>query len=80
MEHDHPTDAELITYAGRFYRRPGAREQAVRAELRLSATRFWQLVIAVLDSPGRIAALPQDLWPVVKRLDEERLRRMPKAG
>ncbi|MCW2495705.1 DUF3263 domain-containing protein [Jatrophihabitans sp.] len=69
---DVPTDTELVTLAGRRYRREGARDKAIRDQFSLTATRFWQLVVAVLDSPTRIGALPPELWPVVKRLDERR--------
>lgn len=69
-----PTDADLITLAGRFYRHDGAREKVIREQFGLSWTRFWQLVNDVLDSPARIGALPPGLWPIVNRLDEQRLR------
>lgn len=68
------TDADLVAFAGLRYQHAGAQEAAIRREFDLSATRFWQLVNGVLDSPARIAALPPELWPVVKRLDEQRLR------
>lgn len=69
-----PHDADLIAFAGRRYNAAGAQVAAIRREFDLTDVRFWQLVNAVLDDPARIGALPPELWPVVKRLDEQRLR------
>lgn len=78
------TDADLISFAARYYRAAGAREAAIKLEFGLTATRYYQAVNAVLDDPARIQALPRKLWPVVRRLDEQRQRavqlRRPIAG
>lgn len=71
---DVPTDEALIGFAARRYHHAGAQDAAIRREFDLTATRFWQQVNAVLDSPARIAALPAHLWPVVKRLSVQRDR------
>jgi len=68
-----PTDADLIGFAARRYRYGGQQLAAMRRELDLNSTQFWQQVNQILDSPARIGALPQTLWPIVKRLDEQRL-------
>jgi hypothetical protein len=67
------TDADLITFAARRYQYGGQQLAAMRRELDLNATQFWQQVNQTLDDPVRIAALPPALWPIVKRLDEQRL-------
>lgn len=71
-----PSDADVIAFAARRYQYGGQQLAAMRRELDVTATRFWQIVNSILDSPARIAALPQQLWPIVKRLDEQRLERM----
>lgn len=67
---DDPTDVQLMEHAARFYRQPGARTAAIRDELGLTNTRFWQLVLGVLADPARISALPPALGVAAKRLKE----------
>jgi hypothetical protein len=60
-------DAHLLDFERRNWRSPGAKEEAIRVELELSAARYYQLLNAVIDSP---AALRHD--PMLIR----RLRRL----
>jgi len=54
------TDRELAVLAleRRHYRHQGAKEQAVRDELDLSATRYYQVLNTLLDDPAALAHDP----------------------
>ncbi|MGW2399097.1 DUF3263 domain-containing protein [Kitasatospora sp. NPDC001664] len=54
------TDREraVLALEGRGWRTAGAKERAVREELDLSATRYHQLLNALLDRPEALAADP----------------------
>lgn len=66
------TDRELAVLAleGRRYRRQGAKEQAVREELGLSATRYYQVLNALLDDQRALAHEPV-LIARLRRLRDE---------
>jgi hypothetical protein len=68
-----PTDAQILDIAGRFYRGAGAREQAMRDELDLSATRFAQLLVGIVNDPSPEVAVAYG--PLLNRL-----RRRQAAG
>lgn len=48
----------VLAMERRRYRNQGAKEQAVRDELGLSAARYHQLLNALLDAPAALAADP----------------------
>lgn len=70
------TDVAVLAVAGRFYRQPGAREQAALDELGLSPTAFWQRLNRLLDDPVALASDP----PTVNRLRRLRAARMAARG
>ncbi len=72
------TDRQLAVLAleGRRYRRQGAKEQAVRDELGLSATRYYQVLNALLDDPAALALEPV-LVNRLRRLREQRTSDAP---
>lgn len=51
-------DRRLLDFAGRRFSSPGAHAAAVREELGLSVTRYWQRVGALLDDEEAIAYSP----------------------
>lgn len=51
-------DRAILTFEGRFYRYAGVKEQAIRDELGISATRYYQLLNGLLDDPEALAAAP----------------------
>lgn len=64
-------DRAILNFEKKWWRYPGAKEQAIRDELGIPATRYYQLLNALLDRP---AALVHD--PVlVRRLHRLRARR-----
>jgi hypothetical protein len=71
-------EVRVLAFEHRWWRHRGAKEQAMKDELDLSATRYYQLLNAIIDKP---AALVHD--PVtVKRLTRLRAtgRRARRAG
>jgi hypothetical protein len=77
------TDRALLDFAGRWYRYPGAQEQAMRDELGLSATSYWRRVNALIDRPDALAYAPTTVARL-RRLRAARLGarsvRAPLAG
>lgn len=51
-------DRRLLDFAARTYRDRGAHADAVRTELGLSVTRYWQRIGRLLDDPDAIAHNP----------------------
>lgn len=51
------TDREerILAFERRWWRRAGSKEQAIRDELGLSATRYYQLLNRLLDNPAALA-------------------------
>lgn len=66
------SDKALLDFAGRWYRFPGAQEQAMRDELGLSATTYWRKVSTLLDRPDAAAYAPVTVKRL-RRLREQRL-------
>ncbi|TNM64358.1 DUF3263 domain-containing protein [Streptomyces sp. NP160] len=64
-------DLAVLAVERRTFRRRGEKEQAVRDELDLSATRYYQRLNALLDDPEALAADPV-LVGRLRRLRDER--------
>lgn len=69
-------DLAVLAMERRHYRRQGAKEQAVRDELGLSATRYYQVLNALLDDPAALALEPV-LVNRLRRLREQRTSDAP---
>lgn len=54
----------ILAFERQWWKQAGAKESAIRAEFQLSATRYYQLLNRLLDSPAALAAEPS----VVSRL------------
>lgn len=65
-------DRLVLEIADRFYLAPGSRDRAIREELGLSPTLFWQHVNQLLDNPAAALEYPE----VVNRLRRLRDRRL----
>ncbi len=48
----------ILDFEKRWWRRPGAKEQAIRETFDLSPTRYYQLLNALLDRPAAVAYDP----------------------
>lgn len=63
----------LLNFAGKTWRSPGRRDQAVREIFGVSGYRFHQLVLGLLDRPEALAYAPATVKRLT-RLREQRAR------
>lgn len=69
-------DARVLAFEGRQWGHSGAKEEAIRVELGMSATRYYQLLNAVIDTPAALRFDPM----LVRRLSARRQGRGASAG
>ena len=51
-------ERRILAFERRWWRRPGAKEQAIRDTFGLTATRYYQLLNRLLDEPAALAEDP----------------------
>lgn len=66
-------EREILAFERRRWRYPGAKEQAIRDAFDISATRYYQVLNALIDRPEALAAAPV----LVARLRRLRASRRP---
>jgi Protein of unknown function (DUF3263) len=64
-------DREILTFERQWWKYAGAKEQAIRELFDMSATRYYQVLNALIDTPAALAADPM----LVKRLRRLRATR-----
>jgi hypothetical protein len=64
-------ELEILAFEARWWKYPGAKEQAIRELFDMSATRYYQVLNALIDKPAAMAADPM----LVKRLRRLRASR-----
>ena len=64
-------DAELLAFERQWWKFAGAKEQAIRDKFAMSATRYYQVLNALIDKPEALAQDPL----LVKRLRRLRATR-----
>ena len=64
-------EREILAFEGQWWKYAGAKEQAVRELFDMSATRYYQVLNALIDTPAALAADPM----LVKRLRRLRASR-----
>ncbi len=64
-------DREILAFERQWWKYAGAKEQAIRDLFDMSATRYYQVLNALIDSPAALAADPM----LVKRLRRMRATR-----
>ena len=64
-------DREILAFERQWWKYAGAKEQAVRELFDMSATRYYQVLNALIDTPAALAADPM----LVKRLRRLRASR-----
>ena len=64
-------EREILAFEGQWWKYAGAKEQAVRELFDMSATRYYQVLNALIDSPAALAHDPM----LVKRLRRMRASR-----
>ena len=57
-------DAEILAFERQWWKFAGAKEQAIRDKFQMSATRYYQVLNALIDRPDALVADPM----LVKRL------------
>ena len=71
-------DRAMLAFERRWWRYPGAKEQAIRDEFGMPATRYYQILNGLLDTPEAVAADPVTVGRL-RRLREARLRATRRA-
>ncbi|MET7966786.1 DUF3263 domain-containing protein [Micromonospora sp. NPDC005305] len=66
-------DRQILAFEQQWWKHAGAKEQAIRDTFGLSATRYYQLLNALLDQPAALAAEPV-LVGRLRRLRSSRAR------
>ena len=64
-------EREILAFEGQWWKYAGAKEQAIREPFDMSATRYYQVLNALIDKPEALAADA----PLVKRLRRLRTSR-----
>jgi hypothetical protein len=64
-------DAEILAFERQWWKFAGAKEQAIRDQFQMSATRYYQVLNALIDKPEALAQDPL----LVKRLRRLRATR-----
>ncbi len=64
-------DREILAFERQWWKYAGAKEQAIRELFDMSATRYYQVLNSLIDTPGALAADPM----LVKRLRRLRASR-----
>jgi hypothetical protein len=64
-------DAEILTFERQWWKFAGAKEQAIRDKFQMSATRYYQVLNALIDKPEALAQDPL----LIKRLRRLRATR-----
>jgi len=64
-------DAQILAFERQWWKFPGAKEQAVRDKFQMSATRYYQVLNAIIDKPEALVEDPL----LVKRLRRLRSKR-----
>ncbi|OLB67416.1 MAG: hypothetical protein AUI10_00190 [Actinobacteria bacterium 13_2_20CM_2_72_6] len=72
-KHDGLTDRDqqILAFEQKWWKHAGSKEQAIRDQFGVSATRYYQVLNALLDNPAALAADPV----LVKRLRRLRATR-----
>ena len=64
-------EQEILAFERQWWKYPGAKEQAIRDKFQMSATRYYQVLNALIDKPEALAQDPL----LVKRLRRLRATR-----
>ena len=64
-------EVRILVFERNWWRQPGAKEQAIRDMLGMSATRYYQMLNELIDRPEALAFEPV----LVKRLRRQRAKR-----
>lgn len=66
------TDRAVLDMEGRFWKHTGTKEAAIRAELDMTPTRYYQVLVRLLDDPEALAYAPFVIYRLRRRLGSRR--------
>jgi hypothetical protein len=69
-------DADILVFERQWWKHAGTKEQAIRDSFGISATRYYQLLNAIIDRPEALAYDPM----TVKRLRRMRTARLTRRA
>ena len=72
-------DRAILDFSARWYRYPGAQEQAVADELSLTATSYFRKLNDLIDRPEALAYAPSTVKRLVRMRAERTAARSAKA-
>lgn len=61
------TDRAVLDLEGRFWKHTGTKEAAIRAELDMTPTRYYQHLVRLLDDPEALAYAPLVIYRLRRR-------------
>jgi hypothetical protein len=68
-------DVAVLAVERRSWSGPGVKERAIREQLDMSPTRYYQLLNALLDDPHALAHDPVTVNRLLRRREQQRARR-----
>jgi len=68
-------DRRMLEFEQQWWRYPGAKEDAIRAEFGMSPTRYYQALNALIESPVALAADPVLVRRLLRLRDQRRAAR-----
>jgi len=68
-------DRKMLAFESQWFRYAGAKEDAIRREFDMSATRYYQILNALIDRPEALAAEPMTVKRLRRLRDDRRRRR-----
>ena len=72
-------DRAILDFSARWYRFPGAQEQAMGDELGLTATSYYRKLNDLIDRPEAMAYAPSTVKRLIRMRAERTAARSPKA-
>ena len=73
-------DREILDFEAQWFKYQGAKEQQIRDLFDISATRYYQLVAALIDRPEALAYKPTVVKRLRRRREQNAQYRRARAG
>lgn len=74
-EFSDPIPLEILAFEHYFWKHPGAKDWAIRKQLGISPTRYYQLLNALLDDPEMLRKDPVTINRLRRQREQARARR-----
>jgi len=73
-------DGRILAFEQGWWRHPGAKEEAIRAEFGLSSTRYYQILNRLIDTEAAMIADPMLVRRLRRLRDQRRAARSGRSG